>query len=126
MRKKIIAKGFEPKQLSEEEHFEGEFNGTDVNLYIATNNNKVYRIMLCDKNTQGEADIIKRFNRLVQQFEKNKRYISADNNYTIPEDEDISYEKSVKNIIYQATFYQKPNLEKAKATHERAKIVQKG
>ena len=25
---------------------EGEFNGTDVRVYIATNNNKVYRIMV--------------------------------------------------------------------------------
>ena len=35
----------------------GEFNGTDVNVYIGTNNNKVYRIMLCDAGDQDEANI---------------------------------------------------------------------
>lgn len=60
MRKKLIAKGFEP--VTDQEFLKGEFNGTDVHVYIATNNNKVYRIMLCDANTQDEADIKIRFN----------------------------------------------------------------
>ena len=76
MRKKIIAKGFTPNKFEGTEYFEGEFNGTDVHLYIGTNNNKVYRIMLCDVKTRNEADIIIRFNNLIHQFEKNQRYIS--------------------------------------------------
>ena len=72
MRKKIISKGFTPKKSGGNEYFEGEFNGTDVQLFIATNNNKVYRIMLCDVNTLDEANIRIRFNKLVGQFEKNK------------------------------------------------------
>lgn len=111
MRKKIIAKGFTPNKFDGKEYFEGEFNGTDVHLYIGTNNNKVYRIMLCDAKTQNEADIINRFNNLVRQFEKNKRYISF-LDQTIPSEEDISYEMLVHNKIYEAIFYQSPDYEK--------------
>ena len=112
MRKKIISKGFTPKQLNGTEYFEGEFNGTDVQVFIATNNNKVYRIMLCDVNTLNEADIKIRFNKLVHQFEKNKRYTTLGDDQTIPDSEDISYEMLVKNKVYEAVFYQNPNYEK--------------
>lgn len=111
MRKKIISKGFTPKQLDGTEYFEGEFNGTDVHLYIGTNNNKVYRIMLCDVKTLDEANIINRFNNLVRQFNKNQRYISI-GDQTIPSSEDISYEMLVNNKIYEAVFYQNPDYEK--------------
>lgn len=89
----------------------GEFNGTDVNIHIVTNNNKVCRIMVADANTMGETDIRIRFNKLLQQFKNNKKYLplpdSTMSKYTIPEDEDISYELSVKNKRYEALFYQK-------------------
>lgn len=89
----------------------GEFNGTDVNIYIVTNNNKVCRIMVADANTVGVTDIRIRFNELIQQFQNNKKYIplqeSTISEYSIPEDEDISFELSIKNKRYQAIFYQK-------------------
>jgi hypothetical protein len=89
----------------------GEFNGADVNINIVTNNNKVCRIMVADANTIGETDIRIRFNKLLQQFKNNKKYLSLPDStiskYTIPEDEDISYELSVKNKRYEAIFYQK-------------------
>ena len=105
MKKKIIDKGFTLNTTTDTEFFEGEFNGTNVNLCIVTNNNKVYRIMLVDTNLIDEASIIIRFNRLVDQFKKNKRYITFDD-YTLPDDEDISYEMTVNNKIYEAVFYQ--------------------
>lgn len=105
MRKKLISKGFTPKTVQGSEFFEGEFNGHDVRVYIVTNNNKVWRIMLCDKNTCGETDIKIRFNNLCRQFEKNERYFMPED-FTIPEDEDISYEMTVKNKRYQALFFQ--------------------
>ncbi len=111
MRKKIISKGFTPKKINGNEYFEGEFNGTDVHLYIGTNNNKVYRIMLCDVKTLDEADIKIRFNRLVGQFEKNKRYLSLIDQ-TVPDDEDISYQMLVNNKVYEAVYYQMPDFEK--------------
>lgn len=107
MRKKLIAKGFTPKQVSGQEYFEGEFNGAEVHVYIATNNNKVWRIMLCDVIEQDEANIKIRFNKLVRQFEKNKRY-STLKNYQIPEDENISYEMTINNKVYEAVYYQEP------------------
>lgn len=111
MRQKLIAKGFTPKKVGNNEYLEGEFNGTDVHIYIATNNNKVYRIMVCDANTQDEANIKIRFNKLVNQFENNKRYTALDQ-YTISDTEDISYEMIVHKKNFDALFYQNPDMEK--------------
>ena len=111
MRQKLIAKGFTPKKVGTNEYLEGEFNGTDVHIFIATNNNKVYRIMVCDANTQDEANIKIRFNKLVNQFENNKRYTALDQ-YTISDTEDISYEMLVHKKNFDALFYQNPDMEK--------------
>lgn len=111
MKQKLVSKGFVPKKVGTNEFLEGEFNGTDVHVYIATNNNKVYRIMLCDANTQNEANIKIRFNKLVSQFENNKRYTSLDK-YTLSDEENISYEMTVNKKNYDALFYQVPNMEK--------------
>lgn len=111
MKQKLIAKGFTPKKIGDNEYLEGEFNGTDVHLYIGTNNNKVYRIMVCDAKTQNEANIKIRFNKLVSQFENNKRYTALDK-YTLSDDEDISYGMTVKNKSYDALFYQIPDMNK--------------
>lgn len=108
MKQKLVSKGFVPKKVGTYEFLEGEFNGTDVRVYIATNNNKVCRIMLCDKNTVDEAQIKIRFNKLVSQFVNNKRYISLDK-YTLSDEEDISYEMTVNKKNYAAAFYQVPN-----------------
>lgn len=40
MKQKLVSKGFVPKKVGTNEFLEGEFNGTDVHVYIATNNNK--------------------------------------------------------------------------------------
>ena len=55
MKRKLIAKGYIPKKSGNNEYLKGEYNGTDVHIFIATNNNKVYRIMLCDVKTQSEG-----------------------------------------------------------------------
>lgn len=112
MKQKLVSKGFVPKKVGTTEFLEGEFNGTDVRVYIATNNNKVCRIMLCDENYQNETNIKIRFNNLVSQFENNKRYFPLDK-YTLSDEEDISYEMTVHNKNYDAYFYQVPDMEKA-------------
>lgn len=112
MKQKLVSKGFVPKKVGTYEFLEGEFNGTDVNVHIRTNNNKVYRIMLADKNNVDEAQIKIRFNNLVSQFENNKRYIPHDK-FTLSDEEDIFYEMTVHNKSYEALFYQVPNMEKA-------------
>lgn len=111
MKQKLVSKGFVPKKVGENEFLEGEFNGTDVHVHIVTNNNKVYRIMLSDVNTHNEADIKIRFNKLVSQFKNNKRYTSLED-YTLSDEENISFEMAVNKKKYEAAFYQVPNVEK--------------
>lgn len=89
---------------------EGEFNGTKVNIFIVTNNNKVWRIAVSDAITLKEIDIRTRFNNLLQQFKNNKKYVPQTDSIiakrTISETEDISYELLVNKKPYQAIFYQ--------------------
>ena len=63
MKAKLVEKGFTPIKERNTEYLKGEFNGTDVRVFIATNNNKVYRIMVCDENTLDEPNIRIRFNK---------------------------------------------------------------
>lgn len=106
MIQKLKAKGFHTNSYNTDV-LEGEFNGMDVNVHIVTNGDKVCRIMVCDNNNVDERSIQIRFNRLIQQFEKNPKYMSLGNDL-IPDDEDISYNISVKNKRYEAIFYQQP------------------
>ena len=88
----------------------GEFNGTDVNIHIITNNNKVRRIAVVDANPTSEEYIKIRFNNLLKQFQNNRYLFNSDSiveKYTISKDEDISYELLVHKKLYQAVFYQK-------------------
>lgn len=117
MIRKLEAKGFTLHRLGDREALSGRFNGVDVNVYISTENGKVARIMVCDADPMNETDIRIRFNHLCQQFNNNGKYISLEN-YTIPEDDDISYEMTVRNKRYEALFYQLPEgdvLEQLKA-----------
>ena len=62
MKKKLINKGF--TYDARNDNFKGEFNGRDVTIFIGTNNNKVWRIMVCDANYCNETDIKIRFNNI--------------------------------------------------------------
>lgn len=115
MKQKLISKGFVPKKVGTNVFLKGEFNGTNVVVHIVTNNNKVYRLLLIDENTQSEADIKIRFNNLVSQFENNKRYTTF-GEYTLSDEEDISYEMMAHDKIYEAIFYQVPIIEKVDAS----------
>ena len=86
---------------------EGVFNGQRVNVFVATNNNKVCRIMVCDKNSCDEGQIKIRYNTLCRQFADNQKYvpISAEE---LSERENISYEMTVNNKQYQAAYAQLP------------------
>lgn len=110
MKKKLTAKGF--SYNAQDDFFEGEFNGRDVNVFIVTNKNKVWRIMVCDKNTCDEGEIKIRFNNLCRQFAKNKKYLAAnmeESDYTLSDSEDISYEMMVNKKRYEATYFQMPD-----------------
>ena len=74
-----------------------------------TNNNKVWRIVIQDAIAQDEAGIKIRFNKLVQQFLNNKKYLPATlSDPTLSDSEDISYEMLVHKKRYEAAFYQMP------------------
>lgn len=110
--KKEMIENLKEKGFTASKHnneiLEGEFNGEEVYIHIATNNNKVYRLMISDKNTRGETDIRIRFNKLCQQFLENKKYIpkSKEQNYEIKDSENIKYEIIVKDKRYEAAFAQ--------------------
>lgn len=107
---KLKSKGFTVNRYNSDV-LDGEFNGKNVNVFIVTNNNKVWRIAVADAIDMNEVDIRIHFNKLVQQFSHNKNYLPQSDStllkFTIPNGEDISYEISIKNKRYQAVFYQK-------------------
>lgn len=107
MIRKLKAKGFTDSKLLDG-GLEGEFNGTEVVVDIVTNNNKVRRICLIDKNDMSESQIRLRFNNLCDQFENNPKYTPPYlySNERISENEDISYEISVNDKQYEAAFFQ--------------------
>ena len=89
--KKLEDKGY--KYDAYTDMLTGEFNGYDVNISIVTNNNKVYRIFIQDANYTSETSIRIRFNKLVDQFNNNKRYLPlSDDNQYLTDNEDISYQ----------------------------------
>lgn len=104
MIQKLRAKGFTYNSVTGV--LEGEFNGSQVQISVVTNRNKVYRIFIADKYTCDEGDIKIRFNNLCRQFENNGKYI-GDENQTIPDDEKIDYEMLVNKKRYQAVYFQK-------------------
>jgi len=110
MIKKLKDKGYKISS-SKNDILIGEFNGVSVNIHIATNNNKVWRLMITDVNTMNEQDIKIRFNNLCQQLQSNKKYISAlvsDSSYMIQSNENISYQILVNKKRYEAVYYQRP------------------
>ena len=85
----------------------GRFNGTKVRVSLDVEQNKVWRIYLSDKDNRDETQIKIRFNTLVRQFEGNGKYVPYDDEQTIADDEDISYQMTVNKKQYEAYFLQK-------------------
>lgn len=106
MIQKLKAKGFKSSSY-DREVLEGEFNGEKVNIYVVTNNNKVYRIMVADARTCNETEIKIRFNNLCYQFQNNSKYTPLSYNQTIPDEEQISTNITLYKKRYEAIFYQK-------------------
>lgn len=87
----------------------GDFNGHKVNVGIITYKNKVWRIMVIDHEKSNESEIKIKFNNLVHQFSRNKKYRPVTNdNYIIPEDEDISFNINMYSKRYSASYCQIP------------------
>ncbi len=127
---KLKAKGFVTTSMSGTD-LQGKFNGKDVYVIVQTNNNKVCRVVVTEKDkTRDESDIRIRYNRLMDQFQANEKYVELIPNEEIDDDTDISYEMNVKNKRFQAEFYQKPtqmdesDAEKAVSLQDKAKKAQ--
>ena len=106
MIQKLKAKGF--TYNAKLDRLEGEFNGRKSYISVVTNRNNVYRIMVQDANYSNETDIRIRFNTLVQQFLGNEKYMPADlmGDFIIDENTNVSYDISVRNKRFEASFYQ--------------------
>lgn len=108
MIQKIKAKGYQYNTAFD--RLEGEFNGRSVYIHVVTNNNKVYRIMVEDALYSSEGDIKIRFNTLCRQFKNNDKYLNPSlEDYEISETEKISYEMTVHNKRYEASYFQVTN-----------------
>lgn len=97
----LKAKGYEYDSYSDV--LVGEFNGTDVNISVQTVNNRVWRIAIIDANGNDETNTKIRFNRLFDQFSNNKKYVLL-NGETLTDEDDISYEMTVHEKRYEASF----------------------
>lgn len=98
---KLQAKGYEYNSYSD--LLTGEFNGQDVAISVQTVNNRVWRIAVIDNSGRDEANIKIRFNLLLEQFLANGKYTLASGE-NLTEDDDISYQMTVKNKRYDVYF----------------------
>jgi len=108
MIQKLKAKGLEYD--NEIDLLTGEFNGEKVNIFVATQSNRVWRIVVADAIERDEHDIKIRFNNLYDQFNNNPKYVPKleDNDY-ISEDINLAYEIKVRNKRFDAGFMQMTN-----------------
>lgn len=83
----------------------GTFNGKSVHVFVATNHGKVYRVHVAYAQPVSEAQIIIDYNNLLYQFRKNSKYLWRYGE-SIEQEENISYEMSIRNKQYDAVFYQ--------------------
>lgn len=101
----LRSKGFTYDSYSES--FKGKFNGKQVDVYISTNNGNVDRVYVSFPTTRNVSSIINEYNILLGQFKNNDKYLELQENREIPEDENLSYQMSVNNKSYGASFYYK-------------------
>lgn len=108
MIQKLRKKGFTYDSVSD--CLTGEFNGSRAQVFVVTNHDKVWRIMVKFADTSSETGIRIAYNKLCQQMIDSEKYSvnSLDSAYTIPSTERIGYELSVHDKRYEASFTQKP------------------
>ena len=103
---KLKAKGFKTLRYATDA-LEGEFNGEEVYVSVQTKSGKVWRVVLIDKLSRNETQIKIRFNNLLDQFFRNKKYISNPENIYITDSERIGYEILINKKQYEGSFFQK-------------------
>ena len=98
---KLQAKGYEYDSYND--CLTGEFNGSNVAIYIHTVNNQVWRLCIVDDWSSSETDIKIRYNKLFEQFSSNGKYISVGKG-KLTDYDDISYEMNVNKKRFEAVF----------------------
>lgn len=98
---KLKAKGFTYDTVYKS--YKGQFNGESVDVYIHTNHYQVDRVYVAFPYTTEESIRVE-FNCLLGQFKDNGKYMDLGMNEEIPAEDDISYEITVNNKRYQASF----------------------
>lgn len=83
--------------------YKGQFNGQNVEVYLHTNHYLMDRVYVAFPYTSEES-IRVAYDRLLDQFEDNGKYMDIVGNEKIPADDDISYEITVNNKRYQASY----------------------
>lgn len=99
---KLKTKGFTYNPSSE--CYTGQFNGTNVNLFVHTNHDLVDRVYISFPSTRDEEDIKNEYNLLLSQMKDTGKYMDLSFNERIPANEDIYHEISVNKKRYQASF----------------------
>lgn len=98
---KLKSKGFKYNSLFN--NYNGQFNGQNVDVYVHTNHNLVDRVYVAFPY-YNEDNIKVEYNLLLNQFNNNGKYLDFSMNDEIPENEDISYEMTVNEKRYQASY----------------------
>lgn len=93
---------------AKEDFLAGKFNGLESTIIVSENYGKVDRVCVIDETGCDEAQIRIRYNTLLQQFKNNEKYLEIDENQPLPDDEDISFEMTIRSKTYEAAFYFNP------------------
>lgn len=108
MKQQLEEKGFKYNMF--EACYQGQFNGKNVSVLISTNHNLVDRICVIYPD-MPETVIKSEYNRLLDQFQNNNKYLSLPSNKAIPDGENFKYEMSLHNKVYSCSFlYLSPDL----------------
>lgn len=108
MIRKLERKGFVYDES--QDWLEGEFNGAEVRIAFQTQNGKVWRLWIAEKNLLDASEIKTKYENLCKQFESSSKYsaISVD---PLPESEELEYEMAIHKKEYQARYTQFPEKE---------------
>ena len=102
MEGRLKEKGFSGHSWNE--YLEGIFNGENVRVVIGTNHGIVDRIKVVFPYTEERLNKVK-YNTLVSRLGRNPKYTELRENKVIPEDEDISYEITLHDKVYDSVYY---------------------
>ncbi len=105
---KLKDKGWLPS-MKGSDVLHGQFEKIDLELRVVTYNDTVYRIVLSDRSTFDEKEIITRYNMLCDYFLESHRY-SGNASQKLSETMDLTYEMKTMNRHIDAVFYQMPDM----------------